>query len=136
MEHEFILKIDEVGELFEEARGTLNKNVSTDCLKSSSAWCSPIRHGSMMMMPSTPLAWRFDSAEFTLKEDYNDFFLKTTTDLDGDDDRSQRREKKDLNGERDDGSRKEGRWIRRRETVNPNGERRRITTVEKKETID
>ncbi|CAN7138563.1 unnamed protein product [Brassica rapa subsp. narinosa] len=29
----------------------------------------------MMMMPSTPLAWRFDSAEFTLKEDYNDFFL-------------------------------------------------------------
>ncbi|CAN7131703.1 unnamed protein product [Brassica rapa subsp. narinosa] len=30
----------------------------------------------MMMMPSTPLAWRFDSAEFTLKEDYNDFFLK------------------------------------------------------------
>ncbi|KAL0733812.1 hypothetical protein Bca4012_010022 [Brassica carinata] len=27
MEHEFILKIDEVGELFEEARGTLNKNV-------------------------------------------------------------------------------------------------------------
>ncbi|KAF3538417.1 hypothetical protein F2Q69_00020578 [Brassica cretica] len=30
MEHEFILKIDEVGELFEEARGTLNKNVSTE----------------------------------------------------------------------------------------------------------
>ncbi|WZY76688.1 hypothetical protein YC2023_023072 [Brassica napus] len=26
MEHEFILKIDEVGELFEEARGILNKN--------------------------------------------------------------------------------------------------------------
>ncbi|CAG7898105.1 unnamed protein product, partial [Brassica rapa] len=47
---------------------------STDCLKSSSTWCSPIRHGSMMMMLSTPLAWRFDSAEFTLKEDYNDFF--------------------------------------------------------------
>ncbi|KAG5374283.1 hypothetical protein IGI04_029974, partial [Brassica rapa subsp. trilocularis] len=64
-----ILKIDEVGELFEEARGTLNKNVS------SSTWCSPIRHGSMMMIPSTPLAWRFDSGEFTLKEDYNDFFL-------------------------------------------------------------
>ncbi|CAN7048721.1 unnamed protein product [Brassica oleracea var. botrytis] len=32
----------------------------TDCLKSSSTpWRSPIRHGSvMMMMPSTPLAWR------------------------------------------------------------------------------
>ncbi|KAF2572412.1 hypothetical protein F2Q70_00002212 [Brassica cretica] len=29
----------------------------TDCLKSSSTpWLSPIRHGSMMMMPSTPLA--------------------------------------------------------------------------------
>ncbi|KAF2572946.1 hypothetical protein F2Q70_00005753 [Brassica cretica] len=29
-----------------------------DCLKSSSTpWRSPIRHGSMMMMPSTPLAW-------------------------------------------------------------------------------
>ncbi|CAG7871185.1 unnamed protein product, partial [Brassica rapa] len=47
---------------------------SIDCLKSSSTWCSPVRHGSLMMMPSTPLAWRFDSAEFTLKEDYNDFF--------------------------------------------------------------
>ncbi|CAN7010993.1 unnamed protein product, partial [Brassica oleracea var. botrytis] len=30
----------------------------TDCLKSSSTpWRSPIRHGSVMMMPSTPLAW-------------------------------------------------------------------------------
>ncbi|KAL0713581.1 hypothetical protein Bca4012_020559 [Brassica carinata] len=40
----------------------------TDCLKSSSTpWGSPICHGSGMMMPSTPLAWRFDSAESTLK---------------------------------------------------------------------
>ncbi|KAL0719490.1 hypothetical protein Bca4012_068814 [Brassica carinata] len=48
----------------------------TSYLKSSTPWRSPIRHGStmMMMMPSTPLAWRFDSAEFTLKEDYDDFF--------------------------------------------------------------
>ncbi|KAF8090357.1 hypothetical protein N665_0478s0017 [Sinapis alba] len=46
----------------------------TDWLKSSTPWRSPIRHGSMMM-PSTPLAWRFDSAEFTLKEDhYDDLF--------------------------------------------------------------
>ncbi|CAF1710115.1 unnamed protein product [Brassica oleracea] len=31
----------------------------TDCLKSSSTpWRSPIRHGSVMMMPSTPLAWQ------------------------------------------------------------------------------
>ncbi|KAG5401092.1 hypothetical protein IGI04_015699, partial [Brassica rapa subsp. trilocularis] len=51
------------------------KYPSIDCLKSSSTWCSPIRHGSLMIMPSTPLAWRFDSAEFTLKEDYNYFFL-------------------------------------------------------------
>ncbi|CAN6858827.1 unnamed protein product, partial [Brassica oleracea] len=30
-----------------------------DCMKSSSTpWRSPIRHGSVMMMPSTPLAWR------------------------------------------------------------------------------
>ncbi|CAH8370012.1 unnamed protein product [Eruca vesicaria subsp. sativa] len=41
----------------------------TDWLKSSTPWRSPIRHGSMMMMPSTPLAWRFDSDEFTLKDD-------------------------------------------------------------------
>ncbi|KAG2314374.1 hypothetical protein Bca52824_017496 [Brassica carinata] len=41
----------------------------TDCSKSSSTpWHSPIRYGSVMMMPSTPLAWRFDSAEFTLKK--------------------------------------------------------------------
>nr|VDD52607.1 unnamed protein product [Brassica oleracea] len=47
----------------------------TSCLKSSTPWRSPIRHGSMMMkMPSTPLAWRFDSAEFTLKEDYDNLF--------------------------------------------------------------
>ncbi|KAF3533608.1 hypothetical protein DY000_02043135 [Brassica cretica] len=39
----------------------------TSCLKSSTPWRSPIRHG-------TPLAWRFDSAEFTLKEDYDDLF--------------------------------------------------------------
>ncbi|KAG2330937.1 hypothetical protein Bca52824_002117 [Brassica carinata] len=46
----------------------------TDCSKSSTTpWHSPIRHGSVMMMPSTPLAWRFDSAEFTLKN-YDDFF--------------------------------------------------------------
>ncbi|KAJ0249315.1 Protein PATRONUS 1 [Hirschfeldia incana] len=44
-----------------------------DWLKSSTPWRSPIRHGSMMM-PSTPLAWRFDSAEFTLKEDFDDLF--------------------------------------------------------------
>ncbi|CAN7001482.1 unnamed protein product, partial [Brassica rapa subsp. trilocularis] len=38
-------------------------------LKSSTTpWLSPIRHGSTMMMPSTPLAWRLDSADFTLKE--------------------------------------------------------------------
>ncbi|CAN6865421.1 unnamed protein product, partial [Brassica oleracea] len=31
----------------------------TDCSKSSSTpWCSPIRHGSVMMMLSTPLVWR------------------------------------------------------------------------------
>ncbi|KAG2330935.1 hypothetical protein Bca52824_002115 [Brassica carinata] len=31
----------------------------TDCSKSSTTpWHSPIRHGSVMMMPSTPLAWR------------------------------------------------------------------------------
>ncbi|KAH0943722.1 hypothetical protein HID58_003359, partial [Brassica napus] len=47
----------------------------TSYLKSSTPWRSPVRHGSMMMlMPSTPLAWRFDSAEFTLKEDYDDLF--------------------------------------------------------------
>ncbi|XP_009117117.1 protein PATRONUS 1 [Brassica rapa] len=47
----------------------------TSYMKSSTPWRSPIRHGSMMMlMPSTPLAWRFDSAEFTLKEDYDDLF--------------------------------------------------------------
>ncbi|KAJ4898079.1 Uncharacterized protein Rs2_24873 [Raphanus sativus] len=46
----------------------------TDWLKSSTPWRSPVRHGSMMMMPSTPLAWRFDSDEFTLKEDYDDLF--------------------------------------------------------------
>uniref|UniRef100_A0A1J3DGG0 Protein PATRONUS 2 n=1 Tax=Noccaea caerulescens TaxID=107243 RepID=A0A1J3DGG0_NOCCA len=47
----------------------------TDWLKSSTTpWRSPLRHGSMTMMPSTPLAWRFDSAEFTLKEDYEDLF--------------------------------------------------------------
>ncbi|KAG2330936.1 hypothetical protein Bca52824_002116 [Brassica carinata] len=47
----------------------------TDCSKSSTTpWHSPIRHGSVMMMPSTPLAWRFDSAEFTLKKNYDDFF--------------------------------------------------------------
>ncbi|WZZ42474.1 hypothetical protein YC2023_038733 [Brassica napus] len=40
----------------------------TDWLKSSTPWRSPVRHGSLMM-PSTPLAWRFDSDEFTLKED-------------------------------------------------------------------
>ncbi|KAG5405758.1 hypothetical protein IGI04_011877 [Brassica rapa subsp. trilocularis] len=45
----------------------------TDWLKSSTPWRSPIRHGSMVM-PSTPLAWRFDSDEFTLKEDFDDFF--------------------------------------------------------------
>ncbi|KAH0934211.1 hypothetical protein HID58_011328 [Brassica napus] len=45
----------------------------TDWLKSSTPWRSPIRHGSMMM-PSTPLAWRFDSDEFTLKEDFDDLF--------------------------------------------------------------
>ncbi|CAH8359827.1 unnamed protein product [Eruca vesicaria subsp. sativa] len=45
----------------------------TGCLKSSTPWRSPNHHGSMMrMMPSTPLAWRFDLAEFTLKEDYDD----------------------------------------------------------------
>ncbi|CAH8293215.1 unnamed protein product [Eruca vesicaria subsp. sativa] len=45
--------------------------LTDDWLKSSTPWrCSPIRQGSMMMMmPSTPMAWRFDSAEFTLKED-------------------------------------------------------------------
>lgn len=44
----------------------------TDWLKSSATpWRSPIRHGSTMM-PSTPLAWRFDSAEFTLREDYEE----------------------------------------------------------------
>ncbi|CAF1934810.1 unnamed protein product [Brassica oleracea var. botrytis] len=43
----------------------------SDWLKSSTTpWRSPIRHGSMMMMPSTPLAWRFDSADLTLKEDF------------------------------------------------------------------
>ncbi|CAF2058957.1 unnamed protein product [Brassica napus] len=43
----------------------------TDWLKSSTTpWRSPIPPGfMMMMMPSTPLAWRFGSAEFTLKED-------------------------------------------------------------------
>ncbi|KAF3524911.1 hypothetical protein F2Q69_00049157 [Brassica cretica] len=43
----------------------------TDWLKSSTTpWRSPIPPGfMMMMMPSTPLAWRFVSAEFTLKED-------------------------------------------------------------------
>ncbi|VVA97590.1 unnamed protein product [Arabis nemorensis] len=46
----------------------------TDWLKSSTPWRSPIRHGSMMM-PSTPLAWRFDSSEFTLKEDCEDDFF-------------------------------------------------------------
>ncbi|KAF2555951.1 hypothetical protein F2Q68_00017794 [Brassica cretica] len=43
----------------------------SDWLKSSTTpWRSPIRHGSMMMMPYTPLAWRFDSTDFTLKEDF------------------------------------------------------------------
>ncbi|CAA7024648.1 unnamed protein product [Microthlaspi erraticum] len=47
----------------------------TDWLKSSATpWRSPNRHGSKMMMPSTPMAWRFDSAEFTLREDYDDLF--------------------------------------------------------------
>ncbi|KAF8110516.1 hypothetical protein N665_0083s0078 [Sinapis alba] len=43
----------------------------SDWLKSSTTTpCrSPIRHGSIRMMPSTPLAWRFDSTQFTLKED-------------------------------------------------------------------
>ncbi|CAL9220788.1 unnamed protein product [Arabidopsis halleri] len=44
----------------------------SDWLKNSTPWRSPIRHGSMM--PSTPLAWRFDSSEFTLKEDSDDLF--------------------------------------------------------------
>jgi len=44
----------------------------SDWLKNSTPWRSPIRHGSMM--PSTPLAWRFDSCEFTLKEDSDDLF--------------------------------------------------------------
>ncbi|XP_010501742.1 PREDICTED: uncharacterized protein LOC104779040 [Camelina sativa] len=44
----------------------------TDWLKSSTPWRSPVRHGSMMM-PSTPLAWRFDSTEFTLTEDSDIF---------------------------------------------------------------
>ncbi|KAL0743677.1 hypothetical protein Bca4012_085190 [Brassica carinata] len=40
-----------------------------DWLKSSTTpWRSPVRHGSMMM-PSTRLAWQFDSDEFTLKDD-------------------------------------------------------------------
>ncbi|KAL0885790.1 hypothetical protein Bca101_009773 [Brassica carinata] len=43
-------------------------------MSSSTPWRSPIRHDSVMMMPSTPLAWQFDSAEFTLKENYDDFF--------------------------------------------------------------
>ncbi|CAH8260439.1 unnamed protein product [Arabidopsis lyrata] len=44
----------------------------SDWLKNSTPWRSPIRHGSMM--PSTPLAWRFDSSEFTLKEHSDDLF--------------------------------------------------------------
>ncbi|ESQ48568.1 hypothetical protein EUTSA_v10021564mg [Eutrema salsugineum] len=44
----------------------------TGWLNSSTPWRSPIRRHGSTMMPSTPLPWRFDSAEFTLKEDYDD----------------------------------------------------------------
>ncbi|CAH2053743.1 unnamed protein product [Thlaspi arvense] len=43
----------------------------TSWLKSSTPRRSPVRHGSMMMH-FTPLAWRFDSVEFKLKEEDND----------------------------------------------------------------
>ncbi|KAG7577204.1 hypothetical protein ISN45_Aa03g015000 [Arabidopsis thaliana x Arabidopsis arenosa] len=67
-----IEKIDAKDNLTYEEPEEMASPKLSDWLKNSTPWRSPIRHGSMM--PSTPLAWRFDSSEFTLKEDSDDLF--------------------------------------------------------------
>nr|AAO24543.1 At3g14190 [Arabidopsis thaliana]BAF00151.1 hypothetical protein [Arabidopsis thaliana] len=67
-----IEKMDAKDDLTYEEPEEMASPKFSDWLKNSTPWRSPIRHGSMM--PSTPLAWRFDSCEFTLKEDSDDLF--------------------------------------------------------------
>ncbi|CAE5967232.1 unnamed protein product [Arabidopsis arenosa] len=67
-----IEKMDSKNNLTYEEPEEMASPKLSDWLKNSTPWRSPIRHGSMM--PSTPLAWRFDSSEFTLKEDSDDLF--------------------------------------------------------------
>lgn len=66
----FLFQMDAKNNLTYDEAEEIPSPKLTDWLKSSTPWRSPIRHGSMM--PSTPLAWRFDSSEFTLKEDCDD----------------------------------------------------------------
>ncbi|CAN8270168.1 unnamed protein product [Cochlearia groenlandica] len=63
--------IEKMDMTYDEPEEILSPKLSDWMKSSTTPWRASIRHGSAMM-PCTPMAWRFDSSEFTLKEDCDD----------------------------------------------------------------